>query len=82
MGTGYDYATLKYDSDGNVIWGRLYDGPAHTDDYDYAIALDAAGNVYVTGGSHGIGTHRDYATIKYGPDGTQLWEKRYDGPFG
>src|SRR5204862_542831 len=34
---------------------------------------------YVTGESYG--SARDYLTIKYGPNGQQLWSARYDGPF-
>ncbi len=33
----------------------------------------------MTGGSYGSGT--DYATIKYSPDGNQLWVARYNGPW-
>ncbi len=39
-------------------------------DYAYAITLDRAGNVYVTGGSCGNGTRYDYATIKYSQEDT------------
>ncbi len=66
-GTGGDYATIKYDSAGNELWVRRYNGPANGWDWDYAtgIALDSLGNVYVTGRSWGSGTEYDYATIKY-----------------
>ena len=42
--------------------------------------MDGAGNVYVTGRSAGSGTEQDYATIKYGPNGSQQWVARYNGP--
>ncbi|MFC1508419.1 SBBP repeat-containing protein, partial [Candidatus Omnitrophota bacterium] len=63
-------------------WVKRYDGPANGHDHANAIAVDSAGNVYVTGCSLGIGAplDYDYATIKYAPDGTQLWVNRYDGP--
>ena len=34
----------------------------------------------VTGLSYSSSSSSDYATIKYAPDGTVLWERRYDGP--
>ncbi len=74
------YATLKYDADGTVAWVARYAGPGAGTDIAYAIALDSSGNVLVTGGSTGSGTGLDYATVKYGPTGTQLWASRYDGP--
>ncbi len=78
--TGEDYATIKYDSLGNELWVRRYNGPADSWDEPRAITVDGTGNVYVTGMSAGIGTAEDYATIKYDSNGSELWVRRYDGP--
>jgi outer membrane protein assembly factor BamB len=53
-----------------------------TNDYPNAIAVDAAGNVYVTGASQSpmVWYAYDYVTLKYAPDGTQLWSRGYHGP--
>ncbi len=77
-GTGYDYATIKYDSNGNQMWASRYHGAV--DDYARALAVDAAGNVYVTGNSWGAETYEDYATVKYDSNGNELWVGRYNGP--
>jgi hypothetical protein len=47
-----------------------------------AMALDAAGNVYVTGTSLSVEGAYGYATVKYDSDGNQLWVARYHDPFG
>lgn len=79
-GTDVDYATIKYNSAGVQQWAQRYNGPANGVDNTYAIAVDAAGNVYVTGKSEDLGKDSDYTTIKYDSSGNQLWVARYKGP--
>jgi len=81
-GTSWDYATVKYDSGGNQLWVARYNDPADSHDVATALALDASGNVYVTGADNmtGYGELGDYATVKYDPDGNQVWVARYNGP--
>jgi uncharacterized delta-60 repeat protein len=76
----WEYATVKYNSSGSQQWVQRYLGPGRGNDGANAIAVDLAGNIFVTGYSEGIGTARDYATIKYDPSGVKIWEARYDGP--
>jgi len=78
-GTSFDYATVKYDSDGNQIWVARYNGPSNLADSANAVAVDNAGGVYVTGPSQAMG-RQDYATVKYDSDGNELWVARYNGP--
>ena len=42
------------------------------------MALDTAGNIYVTGFSQNTNTNLGYVTIKYAPNGKQVWASRYD----
>jgi len=71
-GTGADYATIKYNSAGQEQWIKRYNGPGNGVDQSWDIAIDAGGNVYVTGASVGNGTESDFTTIKYSQSSTAI----------
>jgi uncharacterized delta-60 repeat protein len=70
--------TIKYDPSGVLLWNKIYDGPWRMIDKAHGIALDNAGNIYITGESYAYQTY-DYVTIKYDPAGNKLWDTRYYG---
>ncbi|MBD3287131.1 hypothetical protein GF338_12435, partial [candidate division WOR-3 bacterium] len=76
----YDYATVKYNPEGEKLWVTRYAGPGNYEDCAYALAVDGAGNVYVTGYSYGLGTDSDFATVMYNSSGEEQWVARYDKP--
>ena len=80
IGTNFDYATIKYDGNGNVIWVARYNNPNNRNDLAIDVAVDNKGNVYVTGASDSTGSNSDYITIKYDANGNELWVARYNGP--
>lgn len=84
--TDQDYLIVKYSSAGVLQWTKLYNGPANNVDEITDMAVDAAGNVYVTGHSIGqrvfgggliLSTQNDYATLKFNTAGVQQWVTRY-----
>ncbi|TKJ39070.1 hypothetical protein CEE37_11645 [candidate division LCP-89 bacterium B3_LCP] len=78
-GNWSDYATIKYNSAGEMLWIACYDN-GFSDIASYVIA-DSIGNIYITGQSDGeILGFKDHVTIKYSSDGEELWENRYNGP--
>jgi hypothetical protein len=77
-GTGYDYATIKYNSNLAQQWVQRTTNAGN--ELPYGIALDnAASNVFVTGSSFLSGQGYDYLTISYSFAGTFNWEKRENG---
>jgi len=81
INANYDYATIAYDSSGNELWVKRYNGPSDLDDVAYDIALNSYGEIIVTGGGRSVTTNSDYTTIAYNPEGVEQWFFRYDGPI-
>ena len=75
--TDLDYLTIKYDSLGETLWTRRYDGSGGGNGRAAAVAVSGDGCVLVTGAS--MGQVYDYATVKYDPSGVQLWSRRLSG---
>jgi hypothetical protein len=88
-----DYYTIKYDKDGNLLWSKAYD--QGRDDGALEVVVDSANNVIITGGCgrwHDYDqdgqedegeVNSDYCTIKYHPDGTEVWSEplSYDSGY-
>jgi len=75
--SGPDWYTAKYAAaDGGLLWEQRYSSTGVNPDYARAVAVDASGNVLVTGDS-GAGC----ATVKYAAsDGAILWMAHHAGP--
>jgi hypothetical protein len=77
---GPDYATIKYNGGGARQWVKRYNAGGNNEDEAMDLAVDASGNVYVTGHSYGASGNHDYLTIAYNSSGVQQWVQRYNGP--
>ncbi|HYG80501.1 MAG TPA: SBBP repeat-containing protein [Pyrinomonadaceae bacterium] len=84
-GTNYDFVTIKYNAGGARQWVRYHNGTQSRipQDQAFALDLDQAGNVYVTGGSFYNGVYDGlvmrFATVKYDTQGNQLWVRHFEG---
>jgi len=67
--------TLKYDNNGNLLWDRLISGT-----WAFAVRsiVDSSGNIFVAGRAWQYTATYDFVTVKYAPDGTQLWMDTFD----
>ncbi|MDB5268491.1 MAG: Delta-60 repeat protein/Por secretion system C-terminal sorting [Hymenobacter sp.] len=74
------YTVKMQAATGAVGWSDAYSGAASRSDLAASIAVDNAGNSYVTGTSSGntVGSNK-LVTIKYSPAGQQLWVSEYSG---
>lgn len=74
-GTKDDWATVKYDSNGDELWVARYNSPHNGYERAAAIKTDTENSVYVTGTS-GTGAG---LTIKYSPDSNYpIWMTQYN----
>lgn len=77
-----DYATIKYDPDGNEVWVKRYNGSLLGDDAASDLIIDSQGGIIVTGYSSALLGGKNYLTIRYSSSGTELWTASYNGPAG
>lgn len=70
-------STMGY-SQVSQAWLQRYNGPGNGSDGAQSLALDTAGNIYVTGYSNAASNNTDYVTVKYNPAGIVQWIQRYD----
>jgi hypothetical protein len=80
--TGSDIIIIKYNSQGDSIWGNRYDSSTpeyFLNDKPLAMAIDKNKNVIIAGNLEVVtgSTHGEGLVIKFGTDGDTLWTRRY-----
>lgn len=81
LAQGEDVLVRKFDADGGELWTRTYNNSdAGGSDQAYGVAVDATGNIYVTGHETvDVPADSDVWVRKYDPDGEVLWTKSWGG---
>jgi len=84
--TGFEYLSnysdikiIKFNSSGNILWMRSYNGSANLSDGGNSIAIDRANNVYISGYVTKTPVNTDIVLLKYNPDGDLIWDKEFSG---
>ncbi|MCP4346072.1 MAG: hypothetical protein GY795_11180 [Desulfobacterales bacterium] len=73
-GSDYDFAAVRYNSDGSPDTGFGTDGKVTArigtgDDFAYAVTIQSDGKIVIAGKSHN-GSDYDFATVRFNIDGT------------
>ena len=79
--SGDDWATVKYNTNGDEIWTVTYHNPDLEDFFGEtprAVIVDSENNVIVTGWAANGLDMGDMLTIKYNQDGAELWNERFN----
>ena len=75
-----DYALLKLDFSGNVIWSKRYGGDDQ--DHNFGMDINNYNEIFLTGHTLSGTQNWDTYTIKLDFDGNILWESKIGNPRG
>lgn len=76
------FITVKYNTAGNAAWTNFFRSSATSSENAYDLAVDAAGNIFVTGSSFDPSSGNTVLTIKCASDSSVLWTNRYSFDLG
>jgi len=77
-GSYQDFLTVKYNANGNESWIRTFSGAANRNDNARDIAIDASGDIIVTGESDiDNQNNSELVTIKYDSAGGTVWQANH-----
>lgn len=75
--SNFDFILIKYNSVGDTVWTRTYNGIGNGDDEILDIEVDFNGNVFVTGKSIDLNYSYNIVTLKYNNTGNLTWSHIY-----
>lgn len=74
-----DVLLTKYNTSGQILWQKTFDGGNNGYDYGLAVEMDNWGNFYIAGTTTATNGFLDYFIIKTNSSGTQLWTYNWNG---
>jgi hypothetical protein len=74
----WDGYAAKLDTNGSLLWSTFVGGSSN--EYGYGIALDTAGNSYVSGYNYAVGGVQDAFVAKLNASGALQWNTSFGGP--
>ncbi|MFO0494592.1 MAG: SBBP repeat-containing protein, partial [Flavobacteriia bacterium] len=77
-GNQRDFYLSKFNSKGDTLWTRTYNGSASMDDAIVSMIADSLGNIYVSGFTEEKGTGKDICVLKYDAFGKLIWKYIYN----
>lgn len=75
--TNWDYLTIRYETDGTLVDEETVTNPGFGFDKPADMAVDAQGNIYITGSASQNGTDYDIYTVKLDTGLSVVWDERY-----
>lgn len=75
----WDFIISKFNTDGDSIWTRTFNGTANNNDYFYDMVIDSSANIYCTGGTFDLSGGWNCVTIMYDSSGYQQAIQRFNG---
>ncbi|MBK8549567.1 MAG: T9SS type A sorting domain-containing protein [Ignavibacteria bacterium] len=84
QGSSENYIIVKYDTDGNEMWNKYYNGLRNSYDEANSIAVDSLNNVIVSGRAfESVTSPRASLTmLKLDTAGNEIWKKIISNPSG
>lgn len=73
-GPNPDVKTIKLDSALNIVWEQEHDGTGF-EDMGNSLCVNNEGDVFITGYTGNSDGSQDMLTLRYRPDGTEVWAK-------
>ncbi len=79
----YDFAIMKFDQDGNMLWSNSYNGTMPNSwDHPEDLAIDEEGNIHILGSIQNEYSYTDMVILKYSTNGDLIWEEIYSSDYG